>query len=121
MASPSTTIRYNGQPGTSDAALYTSSGVTTLSQVVAYNGTGTGRTLTLFVQRANGNIEYLTGGAGPLADPPAGVPTTTIVPAGHAVTLFDRRLATYNEIVLGNGDALHGSASAATAVNVLAF
>jgi hypothetical protein len=108
MPSAVSTTRYNGQPGTSDAALYTSSGVTTVNQIVAYNGTGTDRTLTLKVVRnLTANQESLC--------------TALTVPAGKALTILDRRLSTYNEIVFEDGDALHGLASAASAVNVLAF
>lgn len=106
----SSTIRYNGQPGTSDAALYTSSGQTTIRRIVAYNGTGAAHTVTLKVVRAiSGNTEQLC--------------SALALPAGSSAEseIFDPRLSTYNEIVLENGDSLHGSADAATAVNVLAF
>ncbi len=104
------TIRYNAQPTASDAALYTSSGQTTIRRLVAFNATGAAHTITLKVVRAgSGNTEQLCS-ALPVA-------------AGGAedVLIFDPRLATYNELVLYNGDSLHGNADAPTAVNVLAY
>jgi hypothetical protein len=104
----STTIHYNAQPGTSDAALYTSSGETTIRRIVAFNATGTDRTVTLSVHRnLSGNVEQLA--------------SALAVDAGEAVDVLDNRLLTYNELVLYDGDSIHGLASAATAVNVLAY
>lgn len=102
------TIRYNAQPAATDAALYTSSGETTISHIVAFNSTGVDHNITLSVHRSlSGNVEVLA--------------TALDVPPGAAVEVLDRRLLTYNEIVLYNGDSLHGNADAATAVNVLAY
>ena len=102
------TIRYNAQPSNADAALYTSSGETTVKRIVAQNATGAAHTITLSVHRSlSGNVEQLC--------------SALPVPAGEAVDVFDNRLATYNELLLYNGDSIHGNADAATAVTVLAY
>ena len=101
-------IRYNAQPATTDAALYTSSGVTTISHIVAINATGGASTITLSVHRSlSGQAEVIAA-----AKP---------VPATSAVELvYDPNLA-LNEIVLDNGDSLHGLGWQRDHGHVLAF
>jgi hypothetical protein len=99
---------YNAQPATTDAALYTSSGTTTLTHIVAINATGGASTITLSVHRAiSGAVEVIA----------AAVP----VPATSALELVYDVDEALEEIVLDNGDSLHGLAGNATTVTVLAF
>lgn len=101
-------IRYNAQLAATDAAVYTSSGETTVKRIVAFNSTGADHNLTLSVHRSlSGNVEQIC--------------SALDVPAGSAVDVLDSRLLTYNELVLYNGDSIHANADAATAVNVLAY
>lgn len=99
---------YSGQPGTSDAALYTAgAGVTAnVQHIVAYAVTAS--TLTLSVHRTqSGAVETIC--------------TALAIPATSAVELvYDVNLA-LEGIVFEPGDSLHGSAGNATTVNVVAF
>lgn len=100
---------YNGQPGTSDAALYTSSGSGVIVQhLVAVNATGSAVTLTLSVHRAvSGAVETICSALS--------IPTLNAVELAYDVDLAEEG------IELQNGDSLHGSAGTATAVTVTAF
>ena len=102
------TIRYNAQPSTSDAALYTSSGTTTITNILAINATGGASTITLSVHRViSGAVEVIAA--------------AVAVPATSALELVYDPQEALEEIVLDNGDSLHGLAGNATTVTVLAF
>lgn len=102
------TILYNAQPSTSDAVLYTATSDTPFSHVVAQNATGGAATVTLSVHRS------ISGAVEPIA-------TALSVPATSALSLLNGRLLTYNEVILYNGDTIHGLASAGTTITVLVF
>jgi hypothetical protein len=104
-----TAYLYNGQPATSDAALYTASGSPkTFASLVAVNTTSGAVTLTLSVHRSlSGEVETICD--------------TLSLPAHSAVTLEYDPAEELGEIVLDPGDALHGLASAGTSITVTAF
>lgn len=104
-----TAYLYNGQPGTSDAALYTASGSPkTFASLVAVNTTGGAVTLTLSVHRAgSGEVEEIC--------------TALSLPTHSAVSLEYDPAEELGEIVLEPGDSLHGLASAGTSITVTAF
>jgi hypothetical protein len=101
--------QYNGQPGTSDAALVTASGTPkTFANLVAVNATGAAVTLSLSVHRSvSGVVETIANALS--------------IPANSAVSLLDDHELALEEVELEPGDSLHGSASAATSVTVTAF
>jgi hypothetical protein len=108
------TLHYSAQPGTSDATLYTPSSNTVLTGLIAYNTGGTDRTVTVHVVRgASGQDDSIA--------------SAVSVPAGTAVKLIDPAKLALGGIVLRAADGpyaadlLKGSASAATAVTLLAF
>ena len=102
------TIVYNGQPGTSDAALFTASSNTPISKLIAWNATGGAATVTLSVHRSgSGVVETIA--------------TALSIPASGSVSLVEDRLQALGEILLLAGDTLHGLASAGSTINVLAF
>lgn len=100
---------YNGQPGTSDAALYTASGSPKVfPNLIAVNTTGAAVTLSLSVVRSlSGATEVIC--------------SALSIPAHGAVSLLYDTDLDLNEVVLDPGDALHGSASAGTSITVTAF
>jgi hypothetical protein len=107
-ASPAAYL-YNGQPGTSDAALYTASGsAVVFPNLVAVNATSGAVTLSLSVHRA------VSGVTETICD-------TLSVPAHGAVSLLDDHELFLGGVELEPGDSLHGSAGAATSVTVTAF
>jgi hypothetical protein len=100
---------YNGQPATSDAALYTASGSTkTFANLIAVNATSGAVTLTLSVVRALSGVTET-------------ICSALSLPTHSAVTLEWDTDEELGAIVLDPGDALHGSASAATSITVTAF
>jgi hypothetical protein len=107
-------IHYNAQPGTSDAALFTPTSDVILSGLLAYNSTGTDRTVTVHVIRGTSGQDE-------------SIASAVTVPAGAAVRLIDPSKLALGGIVLraASGpypaDVLKGSASAATAVNLIAY
>jgi hypothetical protein len=101
------TIHYSGQPGTSDSALITADADMILTGLVASNATGGAATLSLHVLRSSGQTETLA--------------TALPVGAGAAQQVVDNGRMTYSGVLLRSGDALHGSASAASTVTLLAF
>ena len=100
---------YTGQPATSDAALYTASGSpVTFSSLVAVNATGGAVTLSLSVHRSlSGEVETICD--------------TLSLPTHSAVSLVYDPLEALGEVVLDDGDSLHGLASAGTSITVTAF
>jgi hypothetical protein len=107
-ASP-TAYLYNGQPGTSDAALYTASGSpAAFPNLVAVNATSGAVTVSLSVHRAVSGVTET-------------ICSALSVPAHGAVSLLDDHELALEEVLLEPGDSLHGSASAATSVTVTAF
>ena len=100
---------YNGQPTTSDAALYTASGSpATFANIMAVNTTGGAVTLTLSVHRSlSGEVETIC--------------TALSLPTHSAVSLVYDPLEALGEVVLDVGDALHGLASAGSSITVTAF
>jgi hypothetical protein len=105
MAGP---ILYNSQPATSDAALYTATSDTTISKIIAYNTTGGAATVTLSIHRSlSGTVETIA--------------TALSIGASAASSLVEDRLEADEEILLLNGDSLHGLASAGSTINVLVF
>lgn len=108
MATP-TAYLYNGQPTTSDAALYTASGSTAaFSKLIAVNTTGSAATLTLTVNRAVSTVVE-------------SICSALSLPAHSAVSLEYDAQEALGEIVLDSGDALHGSAGTGSAITVTAF
>src|ERR1035441_4789171 len=92
-------IHYNGNPSGSDAALYTSSGVLTpLKEIVACNAGAGDATITLSVHRAISAV----------VEP---VATALLVRVGHARSLVAGLYEPLGEILLDQGDSLHGSAT----------
>jgi hypothetical protein len=102
------TILYNAQPTTSDAALYTATSNTPFTHVIAQNATGGAATVTLSVHRAGSGVAETIASA-------------TSVPAGSALNLVSSRLLADEEFILYNGDSIHGLASAGTTITVLVF
>jgi hypothetical protein len=89
---------YCGQPASSDAALYTASGVKVFPSLVAVNPTVSAVTLSLSVVRSiSGVTETICSGLS--------------VPAFSAVSLLDDPRLAMEEVLLDPGDALHGSVS----------
>jgi hypothetical protein len=89
---------YNGQPASSDAALFTATGVTPLSHITAVNQTPSGATLNLSVVRSISGVTETFAAALP-------------IPALSAAALLDDPRLAMEEVILDPGDALHGSAS----------
>jgi hypothetical protein len=104
-----TAYLYNGQPGTSDAALYTASGsAAVFPNLVAVNATSGAVTLSLSVHRAiSGVVETICNALS--------------IPAHSAVSLLDDHELFLGEVELEPGDSLHGLAGAATSITVTAF
>jgi hypothetical protein len=109
MTATPTAYLYNGQPGTSDAALYTASGsAKTFASLVAVNATGAAVTLSLSVHRSiSTDVETICAALS--------------IPTLSAVSLLDDPRLALEEVELEPGDSLHGSAGTATAVTVTAF
>jgi hypothetical protein len=109
MAMAPIAYQYNGQPGTSDAALVTASSTPlTFSNLIAVNATSGAVTLSLSVIRAISGVTET-------------ICSALSIPAHSAVSLLTDYELELGEIVLDNGDALHGSAGAATSITVTAF
>jgi len=99
MSSAPTAYQYNGQPGTSDAALVTASSTPlTFSKLIAVNPTAAAVALSLSVIRAISGVTETICSALP-------------IPARSAVSLLTDYELAENEVVLDPNDALHGSAS----------
>ena len=101
-------IVYSGQPGLTDAILFTSvANGSTISKIFAVNATGAAVTVTLTIHRViSGNIDTIA--------------SAVSVAANTMVEITQDRLLALGEYVLENGDTLHGSASAAASVTVTA-
>jgi hypothetical protein len=109
MSTTPTAYLYNGQPGTSDAALFTASGsASVFPNLIAVNTTSGPVTVSLSVHRAiSGVVETIANALS--------------IPAHGAVSLLTDYEEELGEVVLEPNDSLHGSAGAATSVTVTAF
>jgi hypothetical protein len=108
MSSGPNAYLYNGQPGTSGAALYTASGEAVFANLIAVNATSGAVTLSLSVVRALSGVTEV-------------ICSALSIPAHSAVSLLTDYERAEGEYVLDNGDELYGSAGAATSITVTAF
>lgn len=99
-------IRYNAQPGTAAAALFTAETEVVIGGLFAVNATKEDQTLTLSVRRAHGGVEPLL--------------TAEVIEAGTARHVVNMTWMAHQGVLLRPGDSLNGSASAAKAITLLA-
>jgi hypothetical protein len=109
MSSGPNAYLYNGQPGTSGAALYTCSGSpVTFANLIAVNATSGAVTLSLSVVRSISGVTET-------------ICSALSMPEHSAVSLLTDYELELGEIVLDNGDELYGSAGAGSSITVTAF
>lgn len=112
MPSSTYTTLYNTTPGTSDAALYTSSSGNVIKKILALNTSGSAATITLY---------YVRKGDSEGGDYSTELAAAVSVPAGDTLDVLaaENLESELNELVLLTGDEIRGLQGTGSAITLI--